>query len=161
QMIDWQQGEGVGSATRRCYEQFGRLPASWKNTEAHIVKRDFKFGFSSPIRWSYAQPGRVVTGAGPNIGLHPTLPRTFTHREIARILGFPDDWLIDSLNETAGLNATWGKSSTVHAVHWIAYSARASIECAPGSLPYTESGNRSKECGVNKRRVYGRVYQAP
>lgn len=161
QMIDWQQGESVSSAARRCYEQFGHLPASWKNTEAHVVKRDFNFGFSSPVRWSYAQPGRVVTGAGPNIGLHPTLPRTFTHREIARILGFPDDWLIEPLKGTPGLTATWGKGITVDAGRWIAYWARASIEGAPGSLPWTEVGSREFEVVVNKPRVYGRVYQAP
>src|SRR5690606_24141559 len=87
--------------------------------------------------------------------------RTFTHREVARILGFPDDWLIEPLKGTPGLTATWGKGITVDAGRWIAYWARASIEGAPGSLPWTEVGNREFEVVVNKPRVYGRVYQAP
>src|SRR5690606_41667924 len=114
-------------AKRRCYHHLGRVPASWKNTEAHIVKRDFTFAFSSPIRWSYAQPGRVVTGAGPNICLHPTLPRTFTHREIARILGFPDDWLIEPLKDTPGLRSEERRVGKERISGWL-YNRYVSLE---------------------------------
>jgi len=160
-MIEWRQGKSIGEEARRCYETYGTLPQSWQAMQAHFVANNFNFGFSGATRWVYDDPARVVTGAGPNIGVHPVLNRAFTHREVARILGFPDDWLIEPLSTVPGLAATWGKGITVDAGRWIAYWARASIEGTPGSLPWTEVGNRELEVVVSKPRVYGSVDTAP
>lgn len=161
EMIEWRQGKSISDEARRCYETYGTLPQSWQATQAHVVANNFNFGFSGATRWVYDSPARVVTGAGPNIGVHPVLNRAFTHREVARIMGFPDDWLIEPLKGVPGLPATWGKGITVDAGRWIAYWARASIEGTPGSLPWTEVGNREFEVVVNKPRVCGSVDTAP
>lgn len=160
-MIGWRQGKSIGEEAKRCYETHGTLPLSWQATQAHIVSRNFDFGFSGTARWPYDGPARVVTGAGPNIAVHPTQHRTLTHREVARIMGFPDDWLVEPIKGTPGLPATWGKGITVDAGRWIAYWVRASIEGAPGGLPWTSVGNRELEVVVSKPRVCGSVDPAP
>src|SRR5690606_39300260 len=72
------------------------------------------------------------------------------------LLSFPTRRSSDLLSTVPGLAATWGKGITVDAGRWIAYWARASIEGTPGSLPWTEVGNRELEVVVSKPRVYGR-----
>src|SRR5690606_8768649 len=77
------------------------------------------------------------------------------------LLSFPTRRSSDLLSTVPGLAATWGKGITVDAGRWIAYWARASIEGTPGSLPWTEVGNRELEVVVSKPRVYGSVDTAP
>lgn len=158
-MIGWRPGHSIGEESRRCYETHGTLPESWRGTQQHIIERNFDFGFSGTARWPYDAPARVVTGAGPNIAVHPALDRTLTHRETARILGFPDDWLIEPLRNVPGLASTWGKGITVDAGRWIATWIGRSIEGEPGEQPWVQVGNRELEVVISKPRVCGSVVQ--
>lgn len=149
--IDWEHGKSVSWATRTCWERYGTLPPSWESIQASIVQRDFTFGFSGSVaRWYPDRPARVVTGAGPSIAIHPTLPRVLTHREVARLMGFPDDWLAEPIHAKLGqgLRATWGKGITVDAGRWLAHWVRRSIEGSPGGLPSKVVGPREHELVV-------------
>lgn len=139
--IGWAQGEDEDDVARRWHEQRGTLPDSWlaKRQDGQTryewaIKNGFNFGMFQRGRWYWDQPARVVTGAGPHIALHPTQPRFFTHREIARIMGFPDDWITEPLAGWKPLEAGWGKGVSVHAGRWIAHWARESLLEAPGQM---------------------------
>lgn len=153
----WAQGESIIDVTRRCYEKHGELPPSWKYREQRTIESDFNFGFSGIRRWREDRPARVVTGAGTEIAIHPRLDRLMTHREVARIMGFPDNWQILPLRGNPGVKATWGKGITVDAGRWIATWVRRSLEGQPGTLPGTVIGEREVELVVSKPLVRGMV----
>jgi site-specific DNA-cytosine methylase len=137
--IGWAQGEDEDQVARRWHEQRGTMPDSWLEPRkdwdsryAWAIDNGFKFGMFQRGRWRWDQPARVVTGAGPHIALHPIEPRFFTHREIARIMGFPDHWAVASLADYKPLEAGWGKGVSVHAGRWVAHWARESQLGNPG-----------------------------
>lgn len=140
--VDWNPGEHVAQVARRYYETNGRLPISWRSTQEKLVKNDFFMGFTTPVRWKPDQPARVITGGGPVMVVHPWLPRTLTHREIARILGFPDDWLIEPLKGIPGLGMTWGKGITVDCGRWIGRWIQQAINGEPGTYTGEIIGDR-------------------
>lgn len=142
QGVEWQPGEHLARVARRYYATHGRLPDSWRITEQKVVASDFNLGYNTPVRWHGQQPARVITGAGPIVSLHPRLPRPFTHREVARVMGFPDDWLIEPLRNVSGLAATWGKGITVDCGRWIGGWAKAALDESPGSFRGVEIGER-------------------
>ena len=74
-----------------------KLPDSWQHMIDKLIKTDFNMGFTAMARWVNDRPGRVITGGAMNLVMHPTLPRALTHRECARVMGFPDDWTIAPL----------------------------------------------------------------
>jgi site-specific DNA-cytosine methylase len=138
----WIEGLGEGRASKRYYDAHGTLPPSWhakikkvsqKSLAAWAIDREFNFGMFQTGRWYWGQHARVVTGAGPLIGIHPVNDRYFTHRETARIMGFPDDWLIEPLRNEKTLVPGWGKGISVHAGRWISEWAKSSIEGNPGT----------------------------
>jgi site-specific DNA-cytosine methylase len=131
--VEWGSGEHVSQVARRYYDTHGELPLSWHGTQQKLIDNDFFMGFTTPVRWRSDQPARVITGGGPVMVVHPWLPRTLTHREIARILGFPDDWLIEPLKSVPGLNMTWGKGITVDCGRWIGEWIKRAIEGEPGT----------------------------
>jgi site-specific DNA-cytosine methylase len=144
----WFPGESIADVCRRAYETFGHLPASFRTTEAKIVSRNFRMGFTTPVRWHGDRPGRVITGGSLEMVIHPVEDRLITHREAARVLGFPDDWLIAPLRGNAGLHATWGKGITVDCGRWIAGWAHAAIDEHPGSYRGTPIGDREWDIDV-------------
>jgi site-specific DNA-cytosine methylase len=138
----WVEGLGEGLASKRFYETHGTLPPSWhakvkkqsgKTLAQWSIDREFVFGMFQTGRWYWNRHARVVTGAGPFIGIHPVHDRFFTHREIARVMGFPDSWLIDPLRDEKTLVPGWGKGVSVHPGQWVASWAKASIEGRPGT----------------------------
>lgn len=131
--VDWKPGMAIGEVARAYWTKHARLPESWSATEEKVVKNDFFMGFTTPVRWDGDRPGRVITGGGLHNVVHPRLDRTITHRETARILGFPDDWRILPLRGVSGLNMTWGKGITVDCGRWIGRWIRAALDSTPGS----------------------------
>jgi site-specific DNA-cytosine methylase len=157
--VEWNPREHGQMVVRRHYERHGGLPESWKHNEAKFAAQDFFMGFNTPVRWPYDAPARVITGSGPLNVLHPTLPRPLTHREVARVMGFPDDWLIDPIKTTPGLMMTWGKGITVQCGRWIADWARRAIEGEPGNLVGESIGDREFLVDVTHdwKKICGRV----
>jgi len=140
--VEWPEGDHLARVAKRYYDTHGRLPNSWASFEEKVVARGFNMGFNTPVRWRASDPARVITGAGPVITLHPRKPRMLTHREVARILGFPDSWLIEPLRSVPGLPATWGKGITVDCGNWIGGWIRAALEENPGSFTGVKIGER-------------------
>jgi DNA (cytosine-5)-methyltransferase 1 len=139
---DWRDREHVGLVLKRYYEQHGDVPAGWQVKKALLLQKDFILGFTTMSRWPAGSPARVITGAALQSVLHPWLPRTITHREAARIMGFPDDWRILPLRGVSGLQATWGKGITTQCGKWIASWVRQSLDGQPGGLNGEQVGER-------------------
>lgn len=142
----WRQGWAESEAAREYLAVHGDFPPSWhvktrktvatgqvRTLAKRATETDFDFGMFQAKRWRWGAPAFVITGAGPFIGLHPTRPRYFTHREIARMMGFPDDWLIEPLRQEKTLTAGWGKGVSVHPGRWVSHWAKESIEGRPGT----------------------------
>lgn len=140
--VAWDPGMCIADVAKRYWETHGRLPDSWKHVEEKIVKNDFFMGFTTPVRWRGDAYGRVVTGGGLHNIVHPTLDRTVTHREVARILGFPDDWRILPLRGVSGLNMTWGKGITVDCGRWVGGWIKHALDGEPGSYVGKPVGER-------------------
>lgn len=146
--VEWSPGMAIGAVAQRYWDTHGKLPDSWAATEEKIVKNEFFMGFTTPVRWHGDRYGRVVTGGGLHNIVHPTLDRTVTHREVARILGFPDDWKILPLRRVSGLNMTWGKGITVDCGRWIGRWIHAALDENPGSYAGEQIGDREFEIDV-------------
>lgn len=140
--VTWAPGESISTVTRRYRETHGRLPDSFASVESKLVERDFMMGFTTPVRWNGDNHARVITGGSLIMVIHPHLDRTITHREAARILGFPDDWLIEPLKDVSGLQMTWGKGITVHCGRWIGQWIKRALDGEPGSDRGVPIGDR-------------------
>lgn len=83
--------------------------------------------FFQPQRWAWDVPGRVIDGGSFARSVHPLLPRTFTYREGARIMGFPDEWSLKPIGEHKGGPAWLGKGVCPTAGKWIGHAARKTL----------------------------------
>lgn len=138
----WPAGWHIGRMAQHCHETFGYLPPSWDGIKDKLIAKNFHMGFTTLIRWDPDRPARVVTGAALDAVLHPFEPRTITHREAARVMGFPDDWNILPLRGVGNLRATWGKGITVQCGRWIATQVRNALDGRPGSYGGVPDGDR-------------------
>lgn len=146
--VDWPSGWPFEMVIKSYYDKFGDFPESWKyqstsKTWGHltrdkvIIERGFKIGgYSQTRHWKWDEPGHVLTGHGPNQIWHPE-GRLYTHREAARIMGFPDDWKIAPLQGNKLLSAMWGKGVSVDCGRWIGTWVRESLMGRPGSITGT------------------------
>jgi site-specific DNA-cytosine methylase len=140
--VGWPDGRSIADVARTYYEKYGNLPDSFAATAERIVANDFNMGFTTPIRWTGTNPARVITGGSLLTAIHPFLDRTLTHREAARIMGFPDDWRLWPLRNQSGLMLTHGKGITVDCGRWIAKWVRHSLDGEPGPITGDEIGER-------------------
>ena len=158
--MDWKEGERISDVLRRYWKMYGKLPRGWyynskrpkldddgdfiydedgkKQMEPcikadRLVETDFAMGHNQTIRWRGGRMAKVITGGAVHLILHPTLPRTLTQREAARIQGFPDAWKIWPVRDAADLGPAWGKGVPVQTGQWISAWARQSILDRPGS----------------------------
>lgn len=150
--VEWKPREAFEDIQRRYYMERGDLPESWKYQSSgkwtsHLTKdkvlidKNFKVGgYSQTKYWPWDEPGFVLTGHGPQQVWHPD-GRFITHREAARIMGFPDDWLIEPLAENRSLSAMWGKGISVDCGRWICTWVKNSMEGNPGEIQGMEMGD--------------------
>jgi len=144
--VPWRPGDIEQDVLRAYYEANGELPESWRynsvgrsglshlTRDKQLIEKDFNLGgFAQPRNWPWDRPGRVLTGAGPFSVWHPA-GRFLTHRETARLMGFPDDWLIAPARDAAGLTSFWGKGTSVHPARWVLAWLRHSLDGSPGEL---------------------------
>lgn len=149
----WPAGWSVGRLAQHCYETFGTLPASWNHMKPRLLEKKFHMGFASITRWDPDRVARVIMGSALDLVLHPWEPRTITHREAARVMGFPDDWLIKPLKSQANLRATWGKGITVQCGRWIGDWCRAALDGQPGRVTGKPIGEREWLVEKHKQAV--------
>lgn len=140
----WPPGWSIGRVAEHIYDTTGKLPPSWQHMLPKLLgkKPRFHMGFASITRWDPDKFGRVIMGSALDMVMHPWEDRMITHREAARVMGFPDDWLIKPLKTQANLRATWGKGITVHCGRWIGDWCRASLDGHPGSVTGVKIGER-------------------
>lgn len=138
----WPMNWHIGKLAQEVYEQTGELPKSWSHMIEKLVRINFHMGFTSLTRWDMNRPGRVITGGALNLVLHPTESRCLTHRETARVMGFPDDWLIEPLRGNSGLAATWGKGITVQCGRWLGTQVINALNGEPGEVTGELIGDR-------------------
>lgn len=126
--VEWNPRDHYARAVERYVDLNGRLPDSF-NQELlpKLREKDFFMGYTQPTMWDPDRPSRVVTGAGPMTIVHYAEKRVLTFREVARILGYPDNWLIAPLANKPGMSLTWGKGITVQAGRWIAGEAMKAL----------------------------------
>jgi site-specific DNA-cytosine methylase len=138
-MVSEKSGDEEVDALRR------KDPAGPRITrEEHLRRRDFTMGPTQLNRWRTSRHAYVITGGALTEYVHPHILRTFTHREAARIMGFPDAWKISPQRWDSHLSAVWGKGVPVHSGRWIADWARRSLEGEPGTVtgrPETAPGS--------------------
>jgi site-specific DNA-cytosine methylase len=146
--IEWRPGDHIGAAARRHYEKHGRLPDSFERTAERIIANDFNMGFTTPTRWDGTKHARVITGGAMCLVIHPTLDRMITHREAARIMGFPDDWRIEPLRDVPGLGMTWGKGITTHCGKWIGEWIHRALDGQPGTYTGSQLGETEFDIDV-------------
>lgn len=160
----WEQGEALTTVMRRYYERHGEFPGNHnKDLMSRVLAKDFAHGFTWPIRWTYDMPARVINGGSMVLSYHPTENRFFSHRECARIMGFPDEWLIQpALLRESRLRSMWGKGISVGSGQWLAENVYAHLsgEASPHPIELlrTDLGDRRSELNVpavvSRRPVY-------
>jgi site-specific DNA-cytosine methylase len=149
----WPPGWSIGRVAEHCYDTLGKLPDSWTHMIPKLLtkKPRFHMGFASITRWDPNKHGRVIMGSALDMVLHPWEPRTITHREAARVMGFPDDWKIKPLRRNAGLRATWGKGITTQCGRWIGEQVTHALDGSPASYSGELIGERERL--VQRHRV--------
>lgn len=177
----WQQGERMSEVLERIYRETGEVPKSWHyeskkpmltteggfiygddgkkmmepiRKDKRLIETGFAMGVNQPYKWYADQMGRVLTGGAVHLFVHPHRPRSFTHREAARIQGFPDAWNIWPVRRAPDLGPGWGKGVPVHAGRWIADWAKQSIEGNPGSLRGEPLEDGDREWIINVTNDY-------
>jgi DNA (cytosine-5)-methyltransferase 1 len=119
-------------------------PDSIREKTKVFVDRDWETGFTCPVRWSAREPARVIVGGALQLAVHPWEDRLITHREAARVMGFPDDWRIAPSRRSSDLAPGWGKGITVDCGRWIGGWVRDALDGAPGPLTGEEIGDRER-----------------
>lgn len=156
----WPEGAALEDLCREHFARFGHLPGdpTYPRTdrrigyqylvesehaqpgegritrEEHLRRREFSMGPTQLNRWRARRHAYVITGGALSEYVHPHVLRTFTHREAARIMGFPDAWKIGPQRWDARLSAVWGKGVPVDSGRWVASWVRRSLEGEPGGV---------------------------
>jgi site-specific DNA-cytosine methylase len=126
---DWRQGETVEQAAKRYYSRNGRLPLPWTQAQAdNMIRKEWRSSFWPTVRWRADRPAKVVHGGALSNAIHPTQPRPLTHREVARVMGFPDSWTCLPWAAGRGAHLFWGKGITVQCGRWLGNQLSAHLQ---------------------------------
>ena len=129
---DWKPMMPLNKALRSAVDRNGgAFPQNWEPLAEKIRENDFYMGFSMPSRWDANSWSHVLTGSALDHVIHPTQPRTITHREAARIQGLPDNWQFAEARGYSALSSTWGKAVAAQAAGWIGDAVVASLNGQP------------------------------
>ena len=130
-VVGWKGREARDIPLKRAWDNGIELPEPWAAQVEKWVERNWYMGYNQPMRLAYDSIAGATTGAALEQYIHPTLPRTLTHREVARLMGFPDTWLIAPAKESKSLPYGWGKGVTVDCGRWIGRAAKNAILGTP------------------------------
>lgn len=151
----WPIRTSIATMLKTLYTEHGHLPPSWDYRVDRLVAKDFDMGFTIPYRWAPDRAARVIVGGALNLVVHPWEDRLITHREAARIMGFPDDWTIKGIPYSSALPLTWGKGITTMCGKWIGTAVKNALDGNPDSNSGTQIGDR--EWVIEPTLKYGRV----
>jgi site-specific DNA-cytosine methylase len=115
---NWRQGQSEPDALRCLYQAAGLDPLvaiEGEKRAGKFVQNDFNLGAYFACRLIWDAPCGVISGSGGDSFVHPEHDRLLTHRECARIQGWPDELVIEFDSKKFGkehLGAVWGKAVT-------------------------------------------------
>lgn len=123
---DWSPMEHIGDPMRRAIKKVGfeNVPAWMKHPDgsqvwAHLLTTN---AYASR-RWDWDRAGRVIMSWAGRDFIHPTQPRPISFREAARIMGYPDDWSLRTMERGVKMDQRWlGKGISVPCGEWIGKS---------------------------------------
>jgi site-specific DNA-cytosine methylase len=141
-VVDWHEGESNVAALRRAAEQSIAIPDGWQSRAEDLERAGWSTSFDRVRRYKSDGPSPVIVGDSLTMNLHYKLNRTLTHREVARIMGYPDDWRIAPLKGAPQLIRFWGKGVTVDCGRWLGTWLRNSFDGSPGVDTGVEIGDR-------------------
>jgi site-specific DNA-cytosine methylase len=148
--VEWNADEFSGVPYQRS-QKLGVVLQTWIESKPGHDVRSSQF---SAIRWNYDRPARVLTQHALRGCVHPTQPRTFTYREVARIMGLPDNWSLTSTMKHRSSGQFWfGKGIPVQSGEWIARWSAASLNGQPGPITGTMIGDREYLIDVRKPKL--------
>lgn len=76
-------------------------------------------------RWRWDRPARVATATVLDTAVHPIRPRTFTHAEVGRIMGFPSQYDLRGITKLrAKGRALYGKGIPAQSGRWMVEGVR-------------------------------------
>lgn len=85
-------------------------------------------------RWRWDRPARVATATVLDTAVHPIRPRTLTHAEVGRIMGFPSQYDLRGITKLrARGRALYGKGIPAQSGRWAVEGIRRHLENSPGS----------------------------
>lgn len=130
---EWYEGERLEDVVRRSVARHKVLPQSWAPVAEKLASQNYSMGINQPLRWYGNRPCRVITGGALDQAIHPVELRTFTHREAARIQGWPDDWRLYPIKDIRRSPITYGKGVPVDAARWLAHWMKMALDGTPGT----------------------------
>jgi site-specific DNA-cytosine methylase len=146
--VEWSEGELQNVVVKRMHDAGMELPPVWERRRDHFVRNGFNMGFHQPSRLRRNHTAPVCTGAAMDHFVHYAEDRLLTHREICRLMGYPDDWRVEPLRDSKGLRQTWGKGVTVQVGQWIGPWLKAALDGNPGSMTGELIGDRERLINV-------------
>jgi site-specific DNA-cytosine methylase len=148
--VEWKANEVSGDVYRRALD-LGADLALWDDD----LKSDKGITQFAPKRLNYDTPSNVLAGDALWRQVHPTLPRTLTHREVARLSGFPDDWDCEPYQDRKANAYWWGKGICIEAGKWISTAAYNAISGQPQAYQGELIGDRESFIDFSKTKKNG------
>lgn len=153
--VRWEEGEHLSDVVRRCHEEGHELPELWQRQLPRLKATGWNMSFFQPIRLRGNHTCPVMTGAALGNFVHYRENRLLTHREVARLMGFPDSWQLERMRNVKGAASFYGKGVTVDVGRWLGTWLKSSLEGTPGDVIGEEIGDRERLIDVTnlwKRR---------
>lgn len=94
------------------------------------------YDYRSPLEWDWKRPGQLLSADGL-FRVKGRDGHALTHREIARLMGFPDAWRLGTApRSTDGrfLGAYWDETTSVRPARWVMRWVHRSLDGHPGPL---------------------------
>lgn len=150
----WPTRVSIATMLKELYTEHGHIPKSWDYRVDRLVAKDFDMGFTIPYRWDGDRAGRVIVGGALNLVVHPWEDRLITHREAARVMGFPDDWTVKGIPYSTALPLTWGKGITTMCGRWISGAVKNALD--GNADPYAGVQVADREWLIEQHSAYAR-----
>jgi site-specific DNA-cytosine methylase len=127
QAVKWKNGENIEMTIGQAMDEDKEVLLRGIGFDTYALARALLYGGDSGgasrfscFRMNQFDVAPTLTGGALQLFVHPTLPRTLTHREVARIQGFTDDWSCQpAIDAGQKGHLWWGKGVTVQAGEWI------------------------------------------
>lgn len=156
--VGWLPGEQLIDVAKRHYETTGAFPDGWSERAIErSLRTNFQGGVYQPGRWREERAARVLAGGALYGYVHPWRDRTFTYREVARLMGFPDAWKLDTYTET-GHHTVFGKAVTVQCGKALGGWVMDAINGNPGGWAGDPMPDGDREFVINITHDHKAIY---